>query len=113
MYIHPKFNHKTVDNDIAMLKLPMAVKMPVACLPNRPPVPKEMCSIMGWGKVTSTDVYGTDVLHEAKVRKQLFTIIQVLNTMTALKGEYDENNKLKISIFKHAISAFKTRNFYI
>lgn len=71
MYLHPKFNHHTVDNDIALLRLPRAVKVPVACLPVKPPVPTEMCNIMGWGKVKSTEDYGTNVLHEAKVRKAI------------------------------------------
>lgn len=75
MYIHPKFNHRTVDNDIAMLKLPRPVKMPVACLPSRAPVPMEMCSIMGWGKVKSTDIYGTDVLHEARVSNNIILTV--------------------------------------
>ncbi|CAG9864734.1 unnamed protein product [Phyllotreta striolata] len=67
MFPHPKFNYKTVDNDIALLMLPRAVDGPVACLPNRRPKTKQVCSVMGWGKVDPEDVYGVPVLHEAKL----------------------------------------------
>jgi hypothetical protein len=67
IFQHPKFNHKTVDNDIALLQLPRAVNLPIACLPNRSPRAQEVCSVMGWGKIRTSDTYGTHTLHEAKL----------------------------------------------
>ncbi|XP_072383641.1 plasminogen [Diabrotica undecimpunctata] len=67
MFPHPKFNYKTVDNDIALLMLPRAVNTPIACLPARKPKTRQVCSVMGWGKVDPEDVYGVPVLHEAKL----------------------------------------------
>nr|CAH7721651.1 unnamed protein product [Callosobruchus chinensis] len=64
---HPKFDYKTVDNDIALLMLPRPVHIPVACLPTKRPKPRQLCSVMGWGKVDPEDVYGIPVLHEAKL----------------------------------------------
>lgn len=66
-FLHPKFNPRTVDNDIALLKLPRPVDLPVACLPNRKPEVKELCSIMGWGKTNAKHYYGADKLQEATV----------------------------------------------
>lgn len=67
IFPHPKFDYKTVDNDIALLLLPRAVKTPVACLPSKRPRPRQLCSVMGWGKVDPEDMYGISVLREAKV----------------------------------------------
>lgn len=67
MFPHPKFNYKTVDNDIALLMLPRAVKTPIACLPNRKPKIRQVCSVMGWGKVHPDHVFGVAVLNEAKL----------------------------------------------
>lgn len=67
MFLHPQFNHFTVDNDIALLRLPRPVRLPVACLPTVEPVDRELCFIMGWGKQKSEDIYGTNKLHEALV----------------------------------------------
>ncbi|CAH1105846.1 unnamed protein product [Psylliodes chrysocephalus] len=67
MFPHPKFNYKTVDNDIALLMLPRAVHTPTACLPNRQPKTRQVCSVMGWGKVDPENIYGVPVLHEAKL----------------------------------------------
>ncbi|XP_063917963.1 vitamin K-dependent protein C [Zophobas morio] len=67
IFQHPKFNHKTVDNDIALLQLPRAVNIPIACLPDRGPRPTEICTVMGWGKLRASDTYGTHILHEAKL----------------------------------------------
>lgn len=41
----------------------------VACLPKpRQPLPvHKLCTIIGWGKRRSTDVYGAELLHEAQV----------------------------------------------
>ncbi|XP_048518658.1 coagulation factor X isoform X2 [Dendroctonus ponderosae] len=67
MFAHPRFEMKTVDNDIALLMLPRQVRVPVACLPNKKPKAGQICSVMGWGKVQTTDLYGVPVLHEAKL----------------------------------------------
>ncbi|KAF5273572.1 hypothetical protein FQR65_LT04570 [Abscondita terminalis] len=67
MFLHPRFNHQTVDNDIALLRLPNSVNLPPVCLPTSQPEPEELCSIMGWGKLNSSDEYGSTILHEAKI----------------------------------------------
>lgn len=67
MFPHPKFDYKTVDNDIALLMLPRPVKTQVACLPKKKPKPGQLCSVMGWGKIDTGDLYGVPVLNEAKV----------------------------------------------
>lgn len=67
VFIHPGFNHQTVDNDIALLRLPRPVKIAPACMPKTKPATKELCTIMGWGKLNSKDNFGTSRLHEAKV----------------------------------------------
>ncbi|KAG8225007.1 hypothetical protein J437_LFUL006018 [Ladona fulva] len=76
--IHPDYDPDTVDNDVALLKLPSWASvgrhtgmgpLPLACLPRpRQPLPlRRLCTIIGWGKRKSSDDYGTDVLHEAEV----------------------------------------------
>ncbi|CAH1130522.1 unnamed protein product [Ceutorhynchus assimilis] len=67
MFAHPRFEIKTVDNDIALLLLPRQVRTPVACLPNKKPKSGHLCSVMGWGKVRTSDMYGVPILHEAKL----------------------------------------------
>ncbi|XP_066157891.1 uncharacterized protein [Euwallacea fornicatus] len=67
MFQHPRFEIKTVDNDIALLLLPRSVRVPVACLPNKKPKAGQLCSVMGWGKVRTSDFYGVPLLHEAKL----------------------------------------------
>lgn len=47
--------------------MPKAVKTPVACLPNKKPRARQLCSVMGWGRVDPDHLYGVDVLKEAKV----------------------------------------------
>lgn len=64
---HPDFEVQTVDNDIALLLLPQAVRLPVACLPTRKPKVGKLCSVMGWGKVHTTHSYGVPILHEAQL----------------------------------------------
>uniref|UniRef100_A0A1B0GM42 Peptidase S1 domain-containing protein n=1 Tax=Phlebotomus papatasi TaxID=29031 RepID=A0A1B0GM42_PHLPP len=70
---HPKYDKKTVDNDVAMLKLPREmIPSPFigfACLPDKfqsLPVGAQ-CTIIGWGKKRDQDDAGTNVLHEAEV----------------------------------------------
>lgn len=67
MYSHPKFDPVTIDNDIALLKLPRAVQLPFACLPNMEPIVGEKCTIMGWGKRKMNDLRGSKRLREAQV----------------------------------------------
>ncbi|ODM95536.1 Chymotrypsinogen 2 [Orchesella cincta] len=71
-FIHPDFDHETVDNDVALLLLPEPVPTAagLACLPreNQPlPAPDTLCTILGWGKRNHTHVFGTTALHEGKV----------------------------------------------
>ncbi|XP_030570030.1 uncharacterized protein LOC115769378 [Drosophila novamexicana] len=72
-YKHPNFDKRTVDSDVALLRLPKPVNatswIGYSCLP-RPyqPLPKNMdCTVIGWGKRRNRDVVGTSVLHQADV----------------------------------------------
>lgn len=71
--IHPEYDADTVDNDIAMLRLPVTLTASpsrgIACLPasNQPLPANQLCTIIGWGKSRVTDDFGTDVLHEARI----------------------------------------------
>lgn len=71
--IHPKYDADTVDNDIAMLRLPVTLTPSpargIACLPglNQPLPANQLCTIIGWGKSRVTDDFGTDVLHQAQI----------------------------------------------
>lgn len=84
VFIHPGFNHQTVDNDIALLRLPRPVKTPPACMPRTRPNTKELCTIMGWGKLNSKDNYGTSRLHEAKVSMSYPTFISIATIDTKI-----------------------------
>ncbi|XP_037930821.1 uncharacterized protein LOC119665663 [Teleopsis dalmanni] len=70
---HPNFDKKTVDSDVALLKLPKPVNatnwIGFSCLPTPyQPLPKNMeCTVIGWGKRRSRDISGTSVLHQAEV----------------------------------------------
>ncbi|CAL1526301.1 unnamed protein product [Lymnaea stagnalis] len=70
---HPDFDYQTITNDIALIRLkhqPSAFTHPgYACLP-RPefkPQRDKPCTIVGWGKLKNTHIYGSDSLQEAKV----------------------------------------------
>lgn len=71
--VHPLYDADTVDNDVAMLRLPITLTPSstrgIACLPApRQALPtNQKCIIIGWGKSRATDDFGTDVLHEAEV----------------------------------------------
>ncbi len=86
--LHPCYDPETVDNDVALLRIPeddhhhgavgagLFRRLPdqpnAACLPDpgrELPPPGAKCTIIGWGKKKNSDVYGTDVLHEAQVKK--------------------------------------------
>lgn len=81
--IHPKYDADTVDNDIAMLRLPVTLTPSpargIACLPglNQPLPANQLCTIIGWGKSRVTDDFGTDVLHQAQVNH---TVHEFLNS---------------------------------
>lgn len=75
--LHPRFNHKTVDNDIALLKLPRGVRLPVACMPNKRPNSDTKCTIMGWGKKKFSDRDGSSLLREARVIKRSSSMIVI------------------------------------
>lgn len=70
---HPRYDKKTVDNDVALLKLPREVErsnfIGYSCLPERyQALPTgHTCTIIGWGKKRHNDDAGTDILHEAEV----------------------------------------------
>ncbi|XP_014234130.1 coagulation factor VII [Trichogramma pretiosum] len=70
---HPKYNAHTVDNDIALLRLPVSLTPSetrgVACLPApwQELPDDQLCTIIGWGKTNATHTFGTDVLHEARI----------------------------------------------
>lgn len=74
MTIHPEYDADTVDNDVALLRLPVILtpspSRGIACLPaSKQPLPtNQLCTIIGWGKSSVTDDFGTDVLHEVRVR---------------------------------------------
>lgn len=79
--IHPEYDADTVDNDVALLRLPISlspsISRGIACLPapKQPlPPPNQLCTIIGWGKSRATDDFGTDVLHEAKVSRIIYYI---------------------------------------
>ncbi|KAF4516915.1 hypothetical protein B566_EDAN008004 [Ephemera danica] len=72
--VHPNYDPDTVDNDLALLRLPgTGVRLDryrgVACLPRaKHPLPvHKMCTIIGWGKRRPSDAVGTKLLHEAEV----------------------------------------------
>ncbi len=75
--LHPNYNPDTVDNDVALLRIPideneelLADDQNVACLPGPGqalPAEGTKCTIIGWGKEKNSHVYGTDVLHEAEI----------------------------------------------
>ncbi|KAF2364214.1 Serine proteases trypsin domain [Trinorchestia longiramus] len=70
---HPLYDSTTVDNDVALLRLPQPLDytpyLSPVCLPEQGahlPV-GEVCTIIGWGKERHTHLFGTDVLHQAEV----------------------------------------------
>ncbi|XP_014298561.2 serine protease 1 [Microplitis demolitor] len=71
--IHPDYDTDTVDNDVALISLPYSLNPSasrgIACLPspNQPLPVNQLCTIIGWGKSKTTDNFGTEVLHEARI----------------------------------------------
>ena len=72
-FLHPDYNRDTVDNDMALLRLPEPVRLgksvQLACIPQQAePLPEtDHCTIIGWGKEKKGHFFGTEVLHEARV----------------------------------------------
>ena len=89
MFVHPDYDPETVDNDVALLRLPESVQtvhgIRMACLPQpRQLLPiTQKCTIIGWGKESSTNVYGTEVLHEAEVQSCVLAAENELNRTEA------------------------------
>ncbi|XP_037084546.1 transmembrane protease serine 5-like isoform X2 [Pollicipes pollicipes] len=71
MVQHPSYDPETVDNDLALIRLPSelsAAEASPVCLPSRRhPKPGTMCTVAGWGKTKITHLFGSDVLREAEV----------------------------------------------
>ena len=89
--IHPDYNRDTVDNDVALLELPEPVDLgpsaALACLPDQDEAlpDQDHCTIIGWGKEKKSHFFGTEVLHEARVRHFLNFIFLII------KKKYDIN----------------------
>ncbi|KAH8240235.1 hypothetical protein KR032_012359 [Drosophila birchii] len=72
-FIHPNFDKRTVDSDVALLRLPKPVNatnwIGYSCLPQPfQALPKNVdCTVIGWGKRRNRDATGTSVLHKATV----------------------------------------------
>lgn len=73
IFVHPEYDNYTVDNDIAVLKLERPLEMddyvsPV-CLPSTDDqmATNRSGTILGWGKKRNTEMFGTQVLQEARV----------------------------------------------
>lgn len=102
--VHPHYDADTVDNDVALLRLPVsltpAASRGIACLPTpRQALPtNQLCTIIGWGKSRATDDFGTDVLHEARVRNlKVQNCIQKQNKRLTKKSFGLQNCTLKIT----------------
>ncbi|XP_053204056.1 trypsin-3-like [Panonychus citri] len=73
VFIHPSFDRETVDSDVALLRLKVPFKLgkfvATACLPSRKDeIPIDSFgTILGWGKKKNSALFGTDVLHQARV----------------------------------------------
>ncbi|CAL4135487.1 unnamed protein product, partial [Meganyctiphanes norvegica] len=73
MFKHPDYDLETIENDIALLKLPKKVQLGKhirqICLPAQaaPPPIGNKCIIAGWGKERESHIFGSDVLNYAKV----------------------------------------------
>lgn len=78
--IHPDYDTDTVDNDVALISLPYSLNPSasrgIACLPspNQPLPVNQLCTIIGWGKSKTTDNFGTEVLHEARVSIKIYLL---------------------------------------
>ena len=85
--VHPFYDSTTVDNDMALLRLPRPVELGTnitsVCLPNQGsslPVGKQ-CTIIGWGKVKHSNFFGTEVLNEAQVYCTIFILYRVIHDL--------------------------------
>lgn len=96
--IHPEYDADTVDNDVAMLRLPVTLTASpsrgIACLPapNQPLPANQLCTIIGWGKSRVTDDFGTDILHEARVSY----IYASLDLRTIINNDFERTENLNL-----------------
>lgn len=96
--IHPEYDADTVDNDVAMLRLPVTLTASpsrgIACLPapNQPLPANQLCTIIGWGKSRVTDDFGTDILHEARVSY----IYTSLDLITIINNDFERTENLNL-----------------
>lgn len=96
--IHPEYDADTVDNDVAMLRLPVTLTASpsrgIACLPapNQPLPANQLCTIIGWGKSRVTDDFGTDILHEARVSY----IYASLDLITIINKDFERTENLNL-----------------
>ena len=111
--IHPAYNRDTVDNDVALLELPEPVTLDrhaaLACLPEQDEAlpDQEHCTIIGWGKEKKSHFFGTEVLHEARVRK--YFLIQKVNKKRPNKC----NKKIYLSTIFAILKSKKSAIFCI
>nr|CAH0112627.1 unnamed protein product [Daphnia galeata] len=71
VFVHPEYDPETVDNDVALLRLPEAIKLGqqgirLACLP-QPGQSLPITQKVHHHRLGSSHVFGTEVLHEAEV----------------------------------------------
>ena len=90
VYRHPDFNSSSIDNDIALLRLPALPAYPDpttgiptmgvtdrACLPQwneALPAVGTRCMVMGWGKASTSHSFGTDVLMYTRVSTRVTSV---------------------------------------
>ncbi|KAB7503609.1 Transmembrane protease serine 5, partial [Armadillidium nasatum] len=81
---HPLYDPATVDNDVALLRLPEPIhlgdKIFPACVPDQGsslPVGSQ-CTIIGWGKERNNHFFGTDVLNEAELQYIISILLVIL-----------------------------------
>ncbi|OQV15689.1 putative Trypsin [Hypsibius exemplaris] len=76
--IHPQFNVRTIENDIALIKISSNIEWSSHVRPACLPLESELegadllanstkCVVVGWGKRKPDHRFGVDVLHEAEV----------------------------------------------
>jgi hypothetical protein len=107
---HPGYDADTVDNDVALLRLPTEVRPDkyrgIACLPRHEqelPPAHRLCTIIGWGKKRSSDAFGTDILHEARVFLFVLSRPYVISHLF-FSGENGKNTLFWSNIFqKHSV----------
>ena len=68
-FTHPDYNPITMENDVALLKLPKPIqfseRIQPVCLARTPPTVNKRCFIAGWGTVSSGGLPATRLLEAA------------------------------------------------